>query len=498
MAQSDSTPAFLTWFTEHDGIMDTSSMLLAIVPGHGRAAIASRDIPEGYTLFEIPRGLTLSLRTSSLPEKFGISAWRKHGLHQGWAGLILCMMWEESLQELSNWSGYLSILPSSFDTPMFWSEEELAELKGTAVVDKIGRGDAERDYHEKVTPAIRSRLDLFPPNVHDKFFSVEQYHVMGSRILSRSFRVEPWGKEEGEEDDEEEDGAEANTSTDNAMDVDELVERRHPEKGQLEPEEASDEEDDEIEDTADIAMVPMADMLNARFESENAKLFYEEEVLKMITTKEIQAGEQIWNTYGDLPNSDLLRRYGHVDVVTLRPPLAGEGNPADVVEIRADLVVETVSSRAQGNVQNRVDWWLERADDDAFVAESDCEVPKELISLVHLLLLPEVDWLKLHAQEKLPKGKLTPEVLPVVIEVLQRRLTAYPTSLEEDVTLLEDPTLSTNKRNAIVVRVGEKRILQCTLERIQALQQSAGGNPDKKRKDTGPTRHPGGNKKSRR
>lgn len=141
---------------------------------------------------------------------------------------------------------------------------------------------------------------------------------MGSRILSRSFRVEPWGKEEGEEDDEEEDGAEANTSTDNAMDVDELVERRHPEKGQLEPEEASDEEDDEIEDTADIAMVPMADMLNARFESENvgftyiftafcitllhsynstllsqAKLFYEEEVLKMITTKEIQAGEQI-------------------------------------------------------------------------------------------------------------------------------------------------------------------------------------------------------------
>lgn len=25
-------------------------------------------------------------------------------------------------------------LPSQFDTPMFWSEEELAELKGTSVV----------------------------------------------------------------------------------------------------------------------------------------------------------------------------------------------------------------------------------------------------------------------------------------------------------------------------------------------------------------------------
>lgn len=72
-----------------------------------------------------------------------------------------------------------------------------------------------------------------------------------------------------------------------------------------------------------------------------------------------------WNTYGDPPNSDLLRRYGHVDVVSLRPPLAGEGNPADVVEIRADVVVETVSVRIKGNnIQDRVDWWLEIADDE--------------------------------------------------------------------------------------------------------------------------------------
>ena len=28
----------------------------------------------------------------------------------------------------------LDILPTSFDTPMFWTEEELAELRGTSVV----------------------------------------------------------------------------------------------------------------------------------------------------------------------------------------------------------------------------------------------------------------------------------------------------------------------------------------------------------------------------
>ena len=64
-----------------------------------------------------------------------------------------------------------------------------------------------------------------------------------------------------------------------------------------------------------------------------------------------------------------------------------------------------------------------------FVVESDCEVPKELVSLVHLLLLPEADWHALRAKEKLPKGKLTPEVMPIVIEVLQKRLGDNPTSI---------------------------------------------------------------------
>ena len=98
---------------------------------------------------------------------------------------------------------------------------------------------------------------------------------MGSRILSRSFHVEPWGKGE-DEDEEDESETEADTSADNAMDVDEQNERHEhdTQNGQPEPEEDSDEEDEDIEDPADVAMVPMADMLNARFESENVGLTF--------------------------------------------------------------------------------------------------------------------------------------------------------------------------------------------------------------------------------
>ena len=96
------------------------------------------------------------------------------------------------------------------------------------------------------------------------FYSLESYHRMGSRILSRSFHVERWqGKdEEGAQDEVEE------PQNDSSMDVD-----------NADAEETSDgtdvnqeENDEDGEDPSDVAMVPMADMLNARYGSENVRL----------------------------------------------------------------------------------------------------------------------------------------------------------------------------------------------------------------------------------
>lgn len=48
----------------------------------------------------------------------------------------------------------------------------------------------------------------------------------------------------------------------------------------------------------------------------------------------------------------------------MRPPLSGVGNPGDVVEVRADLVVSVAASKVKYDLQERVDWWLEEADDE--------------------------------------------------------------------------------------------------------------------------------------
>ena len=98
-------------------------------------------------------------------------------------------------------------------------------------------------------------------------------------------------------------------------------------------------EEDERENISDIAMTPIADILNARNGCDNVRhclgdsramltasqvrLFYEKDTLNMVAVRPIECGEQIWNTHGDPPNTDLLRRYGHVDII----PLSQVGYP---------------------------------------------------------------------------------------------------------------------------------------------------------------------------
>lgn len=74
-----------------------------------RSFLASHDLgglvtQEGDELFRIPRDLLLSTRTSNLPNLLGAEDWQP--LDKEWAGLILCMMWEESKGPQSRWHAY--------------------------------------------------------------------------------------------------------------------------------------------------------------------------------------------------------------------------------------------------------------------------------------------------------------------------------------------------------------------------------------------------------
>ncbi|KAJ3564428.1 hypothetical protein NP233_g8304 [Leucocoprinus birnbaumii] len=489
---------FVDWFQSHGAHLDTSAVGIFTFPlsEGGRGAVALKDIPEGHTLFSIPRNMTLSTRTSQLPERFGLNAWQKAGLHKGWTGLILCMMWEQANGSSSRWQGYLDTLPNKFDTPMFWGEDDLAELKGTSVVEKLGKADAELDYTTKLVPAVKSRSDLFPPDDLLTHYTLDMYHIMGSRILSRSFVVEKWNGDEDEDDDAA--GNVGNTSLGSAMDVDDRDQGQGSEHAE---EEEEDGDDEDVDDSSDVAMVPMADLLNARYQTENAKLFYEKDVLKMVSTKPIKSGEQIWNTYGDLPNAELLRRYGHVDILPL--PSGESGNPGDVVEIKADLIVAVLSSNEQAakgdQAKERIDWWLEEGGEDIFMLDYDFDLPPAMVSFTKLMLLPAKEWEKVQEKSKPPKPKLGGILYDIMISAIEARISEYETTLEADKASLSD-SLPLNKRQALIVRIGEKDILHGHLKNLKSLKEADSdqqkGGSNKRKADSSNTSSKG--KKSRR
>lgn len=85
-----------------------------------------------------------------------------------------------------------------------------------------------------------------------------------------------------------------------------------------------------------------------------------------------------FNTYGSPPNSELLRKYGHVDVFPLQPAtleLSVElespqwlfGNPGDEVELEGNYIVHAVAELGLGSEatsSERVDLWLEGGQDE--------------------------------------------------------------------------------------------------------------------------------------
>lgn len=65
----------------------------------------------------------------------------------------------------------------------------------------------------------------------------------------------------------------------------------------------------------DVTLVPVADLFNHSSTNNNARLFYAKDFLEMVSIKDIAEGEQIFNTFGKLSNSQLLLKYGFIEKI---------------------------------------------------------------------------------------------------------------------------------------------------------------------------------------
>lgn len=203
--------------------------------------MARSNIPEGEELFSIPRSAILAVQNSQL----------KSLLTQDvdalgpWLSLMLVMLYEFLQGDQSKWASYFRVLPTRFDTLMFWSDAELRDLQASAILDKIGKQGAEDSILESIAPIVRANPGLFQPINGLASFDgdagtaalLELAHMMGSLIMAYAFDIE-----KAEEDDEDVENPDESYMT------------------------------DDEEEQLSKGMVPLADLLNADADRNNVSL----------------------------------------------------------------------------------------------------------------------------------------------------------------------------------------------------------------------------------
>ncbi|KAH9863089.1 hypothetical protein IAQ61_009366 [Plenodomus lingam] len=434
------TDRFLAWFKSVGGEFrdDLSKISDLRSQDAGRGIVATRDIPAETTLFTIPRNAIINVETSDLARLLpGIfdgtlndAEDEKAEPLDPWASLILVMLREYLHGEQSYWKPYIDILPTSFDTPIFWTQDELKELEGTVLTaEKIGKSESDEMLRTHVLPIVTQNPTAFCPkgaiplNEEDLLALA---HRIGSTIMSYAFDLD----DDKEESDAEEEG---------------WVEDR--------------------DGLTMLGMVPMADVLNANADF-NAHVNHGEKLEVTSLRSDIRAGTEILNYYGPLPSSELLRRYGYV---------TPEHHRYDVAEVSWELVRSTLVAHLElsDGILQAVETQLGEDElEDYFVLERDsgepsdegrlvqppqtCEVPTELSEQLKTILKA----LKKQQPELIGSAVRRDEILHAVIgEALNRKLSEYATSVEEDEELLENSSLTKRHRLAIEVRLGEKRLL---------------------------------------
>ncbi|XP_054632182.1 N-lysine methyltransferase setd6 isoform X2 [Dunckerocampus dactyliophorus] len=225
---------------------------------------AKDHIEEGEVLFTIPRSALLHQGTTKV---FDLLEREKGSLESssGWVPLLLALLYEYTSPQ-SHWRPYLSLWTDfkTLDHPMFWSKEDRDHLlKGSGIPEAVDTDltNIQREYKDVVLPFMAKHPHLWKPDTH----TLDMYTQLVAFVMAYSFQ---------------------------------------------EPQE--DDDDEEEKPSNPPMMVPMADMLN-HVSNHNANLEFTPDSLKMVCVCPIKKGQEVFNTYGQMANWQLLHMYGFTE-----------------------------------------------------------------------------------------------------------------------------------------------------------------------------------------
>ncbi|XP_076590177.1 N-lysine methyltransferase setd6-like [Chaetodon auriga] len=416
------------------------------VAGYGM--LAKDNIEEGEVLFTIPRSALLhhgTTRVSALLEKERSSLVSS----SGWVPLLLALMYEHMSSE-SHWKPYLSLWTDfkTLDHPMFWSKEERERLlKGTGVSEAVSTdlANIQREYTDVVLPFITKHPDLWSPDTH----TLELYTELVAFVMAYSFQ-EPQEEEDNEEDVEEE-------------------------KAPNPP-----------------MMVPMADMLN-HVSNHNAKLEFTPDSLKMVCARSIHKGEEVFNTYGQIANWQLLHMYGFTE------PYQSNSNDTADIPISNFYKVATRGPQCDVDRQLVEEQWeilsqmMEDKEAAIVFGKQGCLTVTELHTVLKVLCMSKEEFSEFKDNEGWEEDEEEEEDEKILLAFCNEGLPGLKASwkrlihdaarltvksygdgdgetegVDSDHLLIEDKAalaeLSSRQQNALQVRCGQKSILYTLIQ----------------------------------
>jgi N-lysine methyltransferase SETD6 len=181
----------------------------------------------------------------------------------------------------------------------------------------------------------------------------------------------------------------------------------------------------------------------------------------MKAIKPIKSGEEIFNDYGPLPRSDLLRRYGYI---------SSRYSQYDVVEFSLQSICDAAGVADPGSKLGYLEdlgllddgYAINRTPVDGTLAEA---IPDDMAIVISTLISRESQ----EKNKKPPKPRLNLTEAKVLQRLVSRRQAAFATTLDEDKATRErfgqgngpQEHINHNRlRMATEVRLGEKEILQ--------------------------------------
>ncbi|PNI63540.1 SETD6 isoform 1 [Pan troglodytes] len=241
-----------------------------------------------------------------------------------------------------------------------------------------------------------------------------------------------------------------------------------------------EEEEDEKEPNSPV-MVPAADILN-HLANHNANLEYSANCLRMVATQPIPKGHEIFNTYGQMANWQLIHMYGFVEPY---PDNTDDTADIQMVTVREAALQGTKTEAERLLVYERWDFLCKLemvGEEGAFViGREEVLTEEELTTTLKVLCMPAEEFRELKDQDgggddKREEGSLTITNIPKLKaswrQLLQNSvlltLQTYATDLKTDQGLLSNKEvyakLSWREQQALQVRYGQKMILHQLLE----------------------------------